>query len=96
MGAALHLSPLSLELTWAEICEQCPNAWVFLVDVDSDADGSIRSGRLLDHDRSMKQALARIDARNPHVVVAHTKGRPRASSPRIEISEHIRSIFRAR
>lgn len=91
MEAALQLS---YALTWAEICEQCPNAWVFLVDVDSTTDGSILSGRLIDHDRSMKQALARIDARHPEVVVAHTKGRPR-SSPRIEVTEQLRSVFRS-
>jgi hypothetical protein len=91
MEAALQLS---YALTWAEICEQCPNAWVFLVDVESDADGSILSGCVIDHDRSMKQALARVDARHPQLVVAHTKGRPR-SSPQIEITERLRSVFRA-
>ncbi|HUS32188.1 MAG TPA: hypothetical protein VMZ53_26995 [Kofleriaceae bacterium] len=94
MEAALKLTPETYPLTWAEICEQCPNAWVFLVDVEIAEDGSIRWGRLIDHDRSMKQALARVDARDPHVVVAHTKGRPR-SSPRIEVTDEIRSIFRA-
>ena len=95
MEAALKLEPEIIALTWAEICEQCPNAWVFLMDVDSAEDGSIRWGRLIDHDRSMKQALARVDARDPDVVVAHTKGRP-FGSPRMEVTDEIRSIFRRR
>ncbi|HTL32682.1 MAG TPA: hypothetical protein VL326_06140 [Kofleriaceae bacterium] len=95
MEAALKLTPESVVLTWTEICELCPNAWVFLIDVEMDADGSIRWGRLIDHDRSMKQALARVDARDPDLVVAHTKGSMRSRSPRIEVTEQIRSVFRA-
>ncbi|HEY5922050.1 MAG TPA: hypothetical protein VIV11_10290 [Kofleriaceae bacterium] len=96
MNAAEELtSEISGLSMWAEICERCPNEWVCLLDVVTAADGSIRSARVIGHDRSMKQALMQNGAFSPDTVVVHTWGRP-LRSPRIEMTDEIRDIVRPR
>jgi len=96
MGAAEKL-PLAdvAPLSWATICEHYPCEWVALVDVEHAPDGSIRSGRVAGHDRSMKQVLAQIESLQVVSVVAHTAGRP-LHTPRVEMTDEIRDIVRAR
>jgi hypothetical protein len=96
MSVAEKLSPPSFEsLSWAKICEQHPNEWVCLLDVDHALDNSIRLARVVGHDRSMRQALAQIGNPQPDTVVVHTSGRP-LRSPRIEPTDEIRDIVRPR
>lgn len=63
-------------LGWSEICARHADEWVCLLDVEAARDGSIRCARVIAHDRSMRQVLARIDGTPPNAVVVHTRGRP--------------------
>jgi len=58
--------------TWAEICQQHPNEWVCLLDVEKGPHGAILLARVISHDRSMKQALTQIGVTQPGTVVMHT------------------------
>jgi hypothetical protein len=89
------VQPISEPLTWAEICELYPGQWVDLLVVDHEPNGSIRSARVIGHDRSMKQLLAQIGTPQPATVVLHTRGRLRRF-PRIEMTDEIRDIIRPR
>lgn len=82
-------------LSWVTLCEQCPSEWVALFDVERAPDGSIRSGRVAGHDRSMKQLLARIEPLQRDSIVGHTAGRP-LHTPRVEATAEIRDIVRGR
>ena len=94
MDAAEKIAPLEAEpLPWAEICSRYPDQYVWLVDVDNGPDGAIRSGRVADHDRSMKQLLARIDVPQPSSVVIQTSARA-LRFPRIEMTDEIRDVVR--
>jgi len=94
MRAAEKVTPTSLgSLSWAKICEQHTNEWVCLLDVENAPDGSIRSARVIGHDRSMRQALAELGVTPPGAVVVHTGGRP-LRFPRIELTDEIRDIVR--
>ena len=75
------------------LCEQHPNEWVCLLDVETASDGSIRSARVSGHNRSMRQLLAQIGTLQPDTVLVHTSGRP-LTSPRIEMTDEIRDIIR--
>jgi hypothetical protein len=79
---------------WATICEQYPNQWVCLVDVESAPDGVIRSARVLGHHASMRQVIALIGATPPCTVVVHTGGRT-LLRPRVEMTDEIRNVVRA-
>jgi hypothetical protein len=97
MSAAEKIAPMTTELlAWGEICKRHPNEWVFLSEVQHEPDGSIRSARLLVHHRSMKEALDQCSwSADPEVVYAHTWGRE-LRFPRIEMTDEIRDIIRAR
>lgn len=96
MGAAetLRLEDVA-SLGWATICEQYPCEWVVLCDVEHAADGTIRSARVAGHDRSMRQLLAQAETQQLVSVVVHTAGRP-LHTPRVEMTDEIRDIVRAR
>ena len=79
--------------SWAQICQQHPNEWVCLLDVENGPRGAILLARVISHDRSMKQALAQIGVTQPGTVVMHTGGRP-LRFPRIEMTDEIRDIVR--
>ncbi len=81
--------------SWAHICQQHPNAWVCLLDVETAADGTIRSARVLGHAPSMRDVLAQVGAPLAGSVVVHTAGRP-PRTPRIEVTDEIRDIVRSR
>lgn len=81
-------------MSWVEICEQHPDEWVCLIDVDNEPDGPIRSARVLGHERSMRVLLAEVGTQADMVVV-HTSGRP-LWSPQIELTDEIRDIVRPR
>jgi hypothetical protein len=96
MDAAENLTADRLEpLPWVQICARYPGEWVELLVVDHEPNGSIRSARVLGHDRSMKQLLAQLDMSEPGAVIVHTRGRP-LRFPRIEMTDEIRDIIRAR
>ena len=96
MGVAQRISRTSGEsVSWATICEQHPDEWVCLLDIETALDGSIRSGRVLGHDRSMREVLAHISELRPGTIVAHTRRRSRCT-PRIEMTDEIRDVIRPR
>lgn len=96
MSVAERISPTSVESSsWEEICQQHPNEWVCLLDIEEGPHDTIRSARLISHDRSMKQALAQMGVAQPGTVVMHTGGRP-LRFPRIEMTDEIRDIVRHR
>ena len=93
MDAAKQVAPSETEplLSWAEICEQHPNEWVCLLDIDRESDGSIRSARLVGHDPSIERALEQIEPPDPDTTVLHTAGRP-LWTPRMEIVDESRDV----
>jgi hypothetical protein len=96
MSTAENLAPISVaSLSWVEICEQHPNEWVCLLDIAREADGSIRSARVVSHDSSIERALDQVDAPDPDTTVVHTAGRP-LWTPRIEIVDESRDLLRSR
>lgn len=80
---------------WADICAQHADEWVCLEDVEYAADDSIRAARVIAHDRSMNDLLARLDDVQAGGVIVSTGGR-RLRPPRIEITDEIRDIVHAR
>lgn len=78
MGAAEQLGTTALgRVSWVEICEQHPNEWVCLFDLENAADGSICSGRVIGHGRSMRRVLAGLGTFRPTVTrtaAAHESG----------------------
>jgi len=95
MSVAEKLSTSAESLSWTEIRERHPHEWVCLLDVEYAPDGSIRLATVAGHDRSMREALARIGVAQPGTVVVHTAGRP-LRFPRIEMTNEIRDIVRRR
>lgn len=95
MSLAERLSTSAESLSWIGICERHPDEWVGLLDVEYAADGSIHLAKVIGHDRSMRQVLAQIGVTQPGTVVVHTAGRP-LRFPRIEMTDEIRDIVRAR
>jgi hypothetical protein len=96
MSIAGKLVPASAPpAPWAAICDQHPNEWVCLVDVENAPDGSIRSARVIGHDPSMRRVLAEIGAPRPDMLVLHTWGRP-LRFPRLEVTDEIRDIVHPR
>jgi len=98
MNAAEAIAPTITEpLNWAEIRKRHPDEWVCLVDVEHETDGSIRSARVVSYHRSIKEALKQVDSwtADPAVACAHTGGRT-LRFPRIEMTDEIRDLVRAR
>ncbi|HWO18419.1 MAG TPA: hypothetical protein VNO30_06570 [Kofleriaceae bacterium] len=93
--SAQSLAATSSALSWAEICQQYPNEWVCLLDIDHELDGSIRSALLISHDRSIVAALDRLGTSKPDTTVVHTWGHP-LQTPRIEIVNESRDLVRSR
>lgn len=89
--------PITEPLGWAEICHRHPSEWVCLVEVEHQVDGPIRSARVVGHHQSLRAALQQVDSWSPDRVVAyaHTGGR-KVRVPRIEMTDEIRDIVRAR
>lgn len=96
MGVAAKVSSRDDQsLSWDEIGKQHPDEWVCLVDVENGPEGAICSGRVIGHDRSMRQLLAQIDVPQPGSVVVQTSGRA-LRFPRIEMTDGIRDVVRPR
>lgn len=94
MDRAQQIVPLETErLPWAEICRRYPDQYVCIRDAEKGPDGAIRSGRVSDHDRSMRHLLARIDVSQPADVIVQTSGRT-LRFPRIEMTDEIRNLVR--
>lgn len=92
MSTAESLAPkVAAPLSWAEICEMYPKEWVCLLDIAHELDGSIRSARVVSHDRSIERALDQVDPPDPDTTVVHTSGHP-LWTPRIEIVDESRDI----
>ncbi len=83
-------------LAWAEICGRHPGEWVCLVEVQHEMDRPVRSARVIGHNRPIKEALKQCSwSTDPVVAYAHTGGR-RLRFPRIEMTDEIPDIVRAR
>ena len=97
MSAAEKIAPTLAEwLTWTEICNQHPDEWVCLAEVQYEPGGSLRSARLISHHRSIKEALRQCSwSTDPPVACAHT-GERKLRLPRIEMTEETRRIIRPR
>jgi hypothetical protein len=96
MDAAKQLmSPISERMSWVEICRWYSSEWVCLLDIEHEADGSIRSARLIGHDPSIRQALAQIGTPHTDAALVHTRGRP-LRTPAIEMTDEIRDLVRSR
>lgn len=82
---------------WAEICHRHPDEWVCLVEIEYQTDGQIRSATVVGHHRSLRSAMQQVESWSSHRVVAyaHTGGR-KPRFPRIEMTDEIRDIVRAR
>ncbi len=95
--AGMIAPPITMPVGWAEICDRYPNEWVCLVEVEHQTDGPIRSARVVGHHQSLRAALQQVDSWSPARVVAyaHTGG-CRLRRPRIEMTDEIRDIVRAR
>lgn len=94
-AAKQRTSPGSERMSWLEICQWYSNEWVCLLDIEHEADGSIRSARLAGHDPSITQALAQIGTPGTDAVLVHTRGRP-LRTPAIEMTDEIRDLVRSR
>ena len=96
MDTAERLPPVtSVRTSWLEICEEFPNEWVCLLDVDRDARGAIAWGRVVAHGASIERALDQIAPPDPDTTVVHTAGRP-MWTPRIEIVDESRDVVPTR
>jgi hypothetical protein len=98
MYAAEMITPtIMAPLGWEEICDRHPNEWVCLIDVECQTDGPIRSARVVGHHQSLRAALQQVDSWSSDrmVTYVHTGGR-RLRFPRIEMTDEIRDIVRAR
>ena len=71
----------SRSLTWTEVCELHSNEWVLLVELGEDGQ-TIRSARVLDHDRSSLTLLDR-NGIVPGATLIHTAGRALCVTPRV-------------
>lgn len=95
MSLAQSISPASVgSLSWARICEQHPNEWVCLRDVENDARGLIFAARVVSHDRSIERALDLAEPTDSDTTVVHTSGRP-LWTPRTEILDESRDDLRS-
>jgi hypothetical protein len=96
MRLAQSISPTSAESrSWAQICEEQPDEWVCLRDVDNDVSGRIRSARVVSHDRSLERALDLAEPADADTTVVHTSGHP-LWTPRTEILDESRDDLRSR
>lgn len=81
-------------LSWTRICDEHPNEWVCLRDVENDASGAIHSARVVSHDRSIERALDLAEPTDADTTVVHTSGRP-LWTPRTEILDESRDDLRS-
>jgi len=63
--SALDMEATPSMMSWPDICQQYPNEWVLLIDVEHEPNGNFRSGRLFAHDPSAGQLLG-----DPHELPA--------------------------
>jgi hypothetical protein len=101
MSAAEKLEPTGSQLlTRAEICEQYPDEWVCLVEVEHETNGMIRSARVVGHGTTPTRSLDHVAVWETHPMVAsfftgETKPAfPRF--PRIVMTDVIRELLRDR
>ena len=96
MDAAENIAAeLSEPLTWAEICEQCPDEWVFLIEIERETNGRIASARVVSHHRSINEGLKQLASKSsyPGVAYCHTANRL-LRFPRIVMTDEIRELLR--
>ena len=95
MSLAQSISPPRTgSLSWAQICEDHPNEWVCLRDVENDPSGAIHSARVVSHDPSIERALDLAEPTDADTTVVHTSGRP-LWTPRTEILDESRDDLRS-
>jgi hypothetical protein len=96
MSLAQSVSSASVaSLSWRQICEEHPNEWVCLRDVENDARGLISAARVISHDRSIERALDLAEPAEADTTVVHTSGRP-LWTPRTEILDESPNDVRSR
>jgi hypothetical protein len=104
MSAAAKLAPTITEpLSWAQICERHPDAWVSVVAIEREAPagGAIRSARVIGHGKTRKESLAQVKVWwDVYPVIGHFftgKVRPPFPRyPRIVMTDEIRDLVRSR
>ncbi len=104
MSAAERLAPPITEpLSWAEICELHPDAWVCLVEMEREAasGAAIRSARIIGHGKTQRESLAQVERWwETYPVIGHFfTGKIRPVSPhfpRIVMTDEIRELVRSR
>lgn len=70
--SATDLADTVSVMSWPEICQQYPNEWVMLIDVEHELNGSFRCGRLFGHDPSAGQLLGDPHELPPRATIVHT------------------------
>ena len=103
MSAAEKLAPpITAPLSWAEICELHPDAWVCLVEIERAANGiAISSARIIGHGKTQRESLAQVERWwKTYPVIGHFfTGKikpPGPRFPRIVMTDEIRELVRSR
>jgi hypothetical protein len=87
-------------LSWAQICERYPRAWVCLVEIDRQAPsgGAIRAARVVSHSTTRKESVAAaraLWAQYPEIGHFFTGSIELHSPlPRIVMTDEIRDLVR--
>jgi hypothetical protein len=94
---------LSEPLTWAEICEQYPDEWVCVVEIEREGpnDVAIRSARIVGHGKTKKESLDQVNVWwATYPVIGHfftgTIKPPLPRFPRVVMTDEIRELVRNR
>jgi len=70
--SALDMEATPSMMSWPDICQQYPDEWVLLTDVEHEPNGNFRSGRLFAHDPSAGRLLGAPHELPPRATLVHT------------------------
>ena len=94
MSAAEKIPPTSLELqSWSTLCQQYPDEWVCLMDVEDTPEGAIQAARILGHNCSVLDLLEQMST-PPGATIVHTWGRT-LTFPRIVMTDELRDYLQS-
>jgi hypothetical protein len=101
MRAVEKLAPTTSSLlTRAEICDRYPDAWVCLIDIEHEPDGTIHAARVVAHGQTSRRALEQVDVWDTYPMIGAfftgTSKPPLPRFPRVEITNEIRELVRPR